>query len=277
MFSARGFIRGTGTCIERTMDSQEDLAAWLETRVRRYEVPAFIDTDPISIPTAFSEADDRAIAGLFAALLAWGQRVTMLRKLEDLMERMHYQPARYVYDFDEMYDGAALDGFVHRTFHADDARWLCKLLRDAWRSQGSIEGLFARHLTPSSDNIGGAIEGFSRHLLEEVQPSVPTRLAKHLARPSRGSAAKRLCMFLRWMVRSGPVDFGLWTNISPAQLVLPVDTHSARVARSLGLLSRKQNDWKAAEELTLHCKQLDPSDPARFDFALYGAGVNGER
>lgn len=259
------------------MDSREELTDWLETRVRRYEVPAFIDTDPISIPTAFAEADDRAIAGLFAALLAWGQRVTMLRKLEELMERMRYQPARYVYDFDEMRDGAALDGFVHRTFHADDARWLCKLLRDAWRSEGTLERLFARHLTPSSEHVGGAIEGFSRHLLEDVHPSVPTRLAKHLARPSRGSAAKRLCMFLRWMVRSGPVDFGLWTTISPSQLVLPVDTHSARVARSLGLLSRKQNDWKAAEELTFRCKQLDPSDPARFDFALYGAGVNGER
>lgn len=245
--------------------------------MRRYERPAFIGEDPISIPHGFSDDEDRAVIGLFAALLAWGRRDVMLRKLRELCKRMRMQPARFVRQYDDARDAERLDGFKHRTFQPIDARWLVKNLRAALRKYGSMQRLFARHLAPSAEHVGPAIQGFSETILG-INPETPTRLRKHLARPEAGSACKRLAMYLRWMVRGGPVDFGPWRRIRPAQLLVPLDTHSGRTARRLGLLrGRKSNDWKAALQLTRRCRRLCPRDPARYDFALFGAGVSDAR
>lgn len=255
------------------MAPDSDLKEYLDGLVDRFERPDFIATDPIAIPHGFDDPLDREVIGLFAALLAWGQRRTILNKMEELCERMHYQPFRFVYDFDPARDAQRLATFKHRTFQPEDAFWLTRNLSGLLRRHGGLEPAFVRRLSPAED-VGAAIQGFSEAVLS-CSPETPARLAKHLARPSTGSACKRLCMYLRWMVRGGPVDFGLWTHIRPAQLVLPLDVHSGRQARALGLLSRAQNDWRAAIELTERCRALDPADPARYDFAFFGSGAYG--
>ncbi len=243
----------------------------LDALVARFETPAFVEDDPVQFPHAFDDPRDREVIGYYAALLAWGRRRTILNKLEDLCTRMRLSPYRFVLGYDDARDGACLDGFVHRTFNSDDARVLTAGLSRLLRQHGTLEAAFAAHLPPGAPDIGPAIQGVSDALLEEA----PRRLARHLPRPSTGSACKRVCMYLRWMVRPGPVDFGQWTTITPAQLVLPLDVHSGRTARALGLLRRPTDDWRAALELTEACRALDPADPARYDFAFFGAGVYG--
>lgn len=247
----------------------------LEALVHRYEQPAFIATDPVSIPHGFDDPRDREVIGLYAALLAWGQRKTMLKKLAELCERMRYRPYAFVRHFEEGRDRPALAGFKHRTFQPVDALWLTRSLQAVLVQYGSLERLFVQHLPPSSPHVGPALEGFSETLLT-ILPGTPARLRKHLARPSTGSACKRLSLYLRWMVRPGPVDLGVWTRIDRARLVLPLDVHAGRQARAFGLLTRRQNDWRAVLELTAQCRRLCPEDPARYDFAFFGPGAFGE-
>ena len=259
--------------------SNPDLVAlkqYLDGLVQRYEQPEFIPHDPISVPHAFDDPRDQAVIGLYAALLAWGRRQTVLNKMEDLCERMDYRPYAFVSRFDSARDAAALDGFVHRTFQPEDAFWFTKNLSAALQRHGSIEALFADHLPADAapaDGVGPAIQGFSETLLQ-IDPKTPQRLRKHLARPEAKSACKRLNMYLRWMVRPGPVDLGLWTRIRPAQLMLPLDVHSGRQARALGLIQRKSNDWKAVRILSATCRHFCPDDPARYDFAFFGVGAH---
>ena len=251
-----------------------DLKVYLDGLVARYERPAFVADDPIAIPHGFDDARDRETIGLYAALLAWGRRATIMAKLAELCERMRFRPHAFVRDFDPARDGLRLDGFKHRTFQPADAVHLTRALSALLREHGSLEAVFARSLAPGAPHVGPAIQGFSEAVMAAV-PGVPARLQKHLARPSTGSACKRLAMYLRWMVRPGPVDFGAWTRIAPAQLVLPLDVHTGRQARALGLLDRKQDDWRAALALTERCRALDAADPCRYDFALFGAGAYG--
>jgi uncharacterized protein (TIGR02757 family) len=251
--------------------SDSNLKAYLDALVARYERPAFIADDPIALPHAFEAPEDREVIGLFAALLAWGRRPVVLQKLAELVERMDYRPALFVRGFRPGRDAARLDGFRHRTFQPRDAVGLVRALQAALDAYGSLGRLFAAHLPPQSEHVGPAIEGFAGALLT-LASEAPR--AKHLARPSTGSACKRLAMYARWMVRPGPVDLGLWP-VSPALLVLPLDVHTARQARRLGLLTRSQDDWRAVLELTAHCRALCPEDPARYDFALFGLGAYG--
>ncbi len=252
--------------------SVAELKSYLDALVDRYEQPAFIADDPIAIPHGFDDPRDQAVIGLYAALLAWGRRATIMNKLEELCERMGYAPYAFVRDFDPERDRAALDGFVHRTFQPVDAFWLTHNLSLLLQAHGTIEHLFARHLSSEAPDVGPAIQGFS-HAVMHAHPQTPQRLRKHLARPNAGSACKRLAMYLRWMVRPGPVDFELWTTIKPEQLVLPLDVHVGRQARALGFIERRSNDWKAVQVLTERCRLLDASDPARYDFAFFGAGA----
>jgi len=245
--------------------------AWLDPIAARYETEQFIANDPVSVPHAFDDPIDQEIAGLFAALLAWGRRDTLLRKLHELMERMEYRPARFILDLKPT--SHALEGFRHRTFSSIDALGLSLSLQQVFREYGSLEGLFAQHWNHS---LATALTGFSNTLLAHV-PGQPTRMRKHVARPSTGSACKRLVMFLRWMVRRGPVDLGLWrSSIGPEHLALPLDVHSGRQARAAHLLTRQTNDWKAVMELTRMCRALRPHDPAFYDFAFFGTGSAGE-
>lgn len=247
-----------------------DLRAYLDALAERYERPAFVADDPVSLPHAFDDPADQETIGLYAALLAWGRRSVILAKLEELVERMGGRPHRFVRDFGPR--GAdRLDGFKHRTFSSADAVALTTALRAALEQHGSVGALFAAGLPPDAPDIGPAIQHTSDTLLSIV-PEAGVR-AKHLARPSTGSACKRLAMYARWMTRPGPVDLGLWGGVRPDQLVLPLDVHTGRQARRLGLLTRRADDWRAVQELTAACRAFCPEDPARYDFALFGLGA----
>ena len=252
-----------------------ELKKYLDHLVERFEQPAFIEADPIALPHGFDDPRDQEIIGLYAALLAWGQRRTVLNKLAELCERMRYQPYRFVREFDAARDAARLADFKHRTFQPADAFELTRRLSAVLREYGALEALFAHHLPTAAPDVRLAIQGFSDTVLT-ILPQTPPRLRKHLARPDAGSACKRLNMYLRWMVRPGPVDLGIWQAIEPDKLVLPVDVHAGRQARALGLLTRKADDWRAALELTEACRAFCPEDPARYDFAFFGVGAYGE-
>lgn len=249
-----------------------DLRSYLESLVHRFERASFIDTDPISLPHAFDDPGDQEVVALFAALLAWGRRETAMSKTAELCERMRFRPYRFLYDFNEARDAPRLAGFRHRTFQPVDALWMARSLAAILRRFGSLERVFADGMSPESRDVGPAIQHFSETVVDIV-PGFPARTTKHLARPATGSACKRLSMFLRWMVRPGPVDLGLWSSLYPAQLVLPLDVHSGRTARALGLLARRQDDWRAVHELTLACRMLSPEDPCRYDYAFFGTGI----
>lgn len=246
---------------------------YLDTLVAQFEQPGFIGTDPIAIPHGFDDPRDQEVIGLYAAILAWGRREIIIKKMEELCERMRYRPFEFVRSFSDR-DAARLEGFKHRTFQPVDALWFTKALHLALKSAGTVENLFVKHLSEDSENVGPAVQGFSETIMQTL-PGIPNRLNKHLARPSTGSACKRLVMYLRWMVRPGPVDLGIWSMIPKDRLVLPLDIHSGRTARALGLLTRPANDWRAALELTENCKQLCPDDPCRYDFAFFAPGAYG--
>jgi uncharacterized protein (TIGR02757 family) len=255
------------------MSTVAELKAYLDDLVARFERPAFIAEDPISIPHGFDDPRNQEVIGLYAALLAWGQRQTVLNKMAELCERMDYEPFRFVRDFDPERDAAALEGFKHRTFQPIDAFWFTRNLSAALARHGTVENLFADHLPGGADDAGPAIQGFSTTVLN-ISIDTPERLRKHLARPEAGSACKRLNMYLRWMVRPGPVDLGIWARITPDQLLLPLDVHAGRQARALGFVERKSNDWKAVQRLTAACRKFAPEDPARYDFAFFGPGAH---
>ncbi len=246
---------------------------YLNQLVTHFESPSFIVDDPIRLCHSFTDPSDQEIIGLYAATLAWGARGVILAKLEELCTRMEFRPWRFVMNFDAVRDGDALRTFVHRTFQPEDCLAFTQNLSILIRQFGSVEKIFG--CKPQETDLYCAIERFSTRMMT-AHPDTPARLQKHLARPSRGSACKRLSLYLRWMVRPGPVDLGLWKSIHPRQLVLPLDIHSGRQARILGLLNRNMNDWKAVMELTEACRNLDRNDPARYDYALFGLGAYGD-
>lgn len=259
------------------MPSLNALQEYLDSLVDRYERPAFIDDDPISIPHAFDDPRDQEVIGLYAALLAWGRRDVLLRKLEGLCERMEYAPYRFVRTFDPDEDAVALDDFVHRTFQPIDAVWLTTNLSSALDRHDTVEDLFRAHYPEETEDapVATMIQRVSTTLLT-LNADTPRRLRKHLARPEAGSACKRLNMYLRWMVRSGPVDLNLWSFLDPSALMMPVDVHVGRQTRALGLLNRKSNDWAAVRRLTEVCRQFCREDPVRYDFAFFGSGSQDE-
>jgi uncharacterized protein (TIGR02757 family) len=259
------------------------MAAWrdmLDEAADRYERPDFLDADPLGIPHRFSDPEDIAIAGFLAATLAWGNRKSILRSCDDLMDRMDGAPADFIRDANPR-ELEVMNGFVHRTFQSEDAKRFVRCLKSLERD-GGLQGAFTAAFASAPDteqcsgvpDLGWALNRFKTRFFAD---EAPERTVKHVADPAKGSAAKRLCMYLRWMVRSNHrgVDFGLWPGIDPAALRLPLDVHTAGVSRALGLLKRTANDWRAVEEVTQALRWLDPVDPVRYDFALFGLGVNG--
>ncbi len=251
------------------LDSQ-DLKVFLEEKYNQYNQVSFIATDPISIPRQFARKEDIEIAGFLSATIAWGQRVTIIRNANKLVELMDGQPYEYLTN-GSFGDLKRFETFVHRTFNGDDCRYFILALAEIYRKKGGLEKLFA-------DGVGidGTIKTAITHFRDIFLSFAPKhRIGKHVANPSTGSSAKRINMFLRWMVRpsKGGVDFGLWKSIPPSALMMPLDVHSGSVARKLGLLQRVQNDWQAVEELTANLRLFDPSDPVKYDFALFGLGA----
>ncbi|ANH83349.1 TIGR02757 family protein [Niabella ginsenosidivorans] len=257
--------------------SADTLKAFLDARALYYEQPGFIADDPISVPHSFSKQQDIEIAGFFAAILAWGNRKSIINSCKRLLELMDNAPYDFIMHFTEA-DLKPFLKFVHRTFNAIDLFHFLDVLQHHYKIKKlpSLETAFSNYLTPGDTTIEKALIGFRRHFFDDkIFPHYPVRTQKHIATPERKSACKRLNMYLRWMVRSSSkgVDFGLWKNIQPLQLICPLDLHVARVARHFKLLDRPNNDWQAALELTTHLKQLDAADPVKYDFALFGLGV----
>lgn len=251
---------------------KKDLQTLLEEQATRYNRPEFIADDPIQIPHRFEGLQDKEIMGLFAAVLAWGQRQTIIRSAEKIIALMGGQPYRFVlYHHPE--DLIPLQNFVHRTFNGTDLLYFVHFLRWYYERHESLETAFSNAMSPRDPTVEKGLIHF--HRLFFGLEDAPARTRKHIATPERKSACKRLNMFLRWMVRrdEAGVDFGCWQRISPAQLVCPLDVHVERVARRLGLLQRNQTDWQAALELTANLRKFDRKDPVRYDFALFGLGL----
>ena len=249
-----------------------DLKLWLEDRYNYYNNPAFIAADPISVPHRFSIKQDIEIAGFFAAIMAWGQRVTIINKANELMRLMEDAPYEFIKNHKEK-ERKRFNAFKHRTLQPDDVIYLVDVLQKFYLQHDTMEDAFAKHMNSEEEDTFKALAGFHHHLFD--QPFVIERTRKHISNPEKKSSCKRLNMFLRWMVRQDDqgVDFGLWKKISPSQLIIPLDLHVGRVARELGLLDRTINDWQAAQELTMELKKFDAKDPVKYDFALFGEGV----
>jgi uncharacterized protein (TIGR02757 family) len=251
----------------------ENLRQWLETHADRHNRTAFIEGDPISVPHRFVRLQDIEIAGLFTAIMAWGQRPTIIRKANALMDLMDAAPYAFVREHRPR-DLKRFQDFCHRTLQPDDVLFLIHVLRDFYRRHDSLEEAFLAGIGPEDQTTEGGLNAFYHMIFD--RPDAMDRTRKHIPAPLRKSSCKRINMYLRWMVRRDDrgVDFGRWRNIRMDQLVVPLDVHVSRVARELGLLQRKQDDWRAAVELTDALKRYDPADPVRFDFALFGAGVS---
>ncbi|MBC7448421.1 MAG: TIGR02757 family protein [Hymenobacteraceae bacterium] len=244
--------------------------ALLNAAADRFNRPAFIAADPIAIPHAFHHRADIEIAAFFAAVLAWGRRPTILAKCRELLARMDDAPHQFITQHQDD-DLRRLEGFCHRTFCDTDLLYFVHWLRAWYAGHESLEDAFLEGAT-----MRARLESFHQQFF--ALPDAPHRTIKHVSTPARNSACKRLNMLLRWLVRRDDrgVDFGLWTRFSPAELIAPIDVHVERVARGMGLIQRKQLDWQTAEELTAALRRFDPADPVRYDFALFGLGVEGE-
>ena len=247
-----------------------DLKYLLESKFREYNNVAFIKSDPVSIPHRFSNKQDIEISGLWAAVLAWGQRATIIKKSLELLSLMDNAPYDFIMNHTEN-DLKKLIHFRHRTFNTTDTLYFIHFFHSYYSKNNSLEELF---LTESDEmDMEEALNRFQRFFFN--LPDAPVRTMKHIPSPIKGSACKRLNMFLRWMVRidKAGIDFGIWKRIKPAQLICPCDLHVERVARRLGLITRKQVDWLTALELTENLRKFDPADPVKYDYALFGMGV----
>lgn len=246
-----------------------EMKDFLNEKVEKYNRPEFIETDPIQIPKSFSSFEDIAISGFLSSVIAWGQRKSIIKNAKKIMDLMGNAP----YDFIKNHkknDLEQISGSIHRTFNSDDLIVFIQALQRIYILYGSIEEAIYQSIT--DDNLQNGISNFKKLFFAETTLS---RSYKHLPDPQKGSCAKRINMYFRWMVRSDNkgVDLGIWRKIHPSQLSCPLDVHSGNVARSLGLISRKQNDALALSELDKNLRLFDKNDPAKYDFALFGLGI----
>lgn len=250
----------------------EKLKDFLNRKVDEYNQPFFIEKDPICIPHLFTLQQDIEIAGLFAAVFAWGNRTTIINKSKELLALMDNAPHSFCLNHSNA-ELQKLLSFKHRTFNATDVLYFVLFLKQHYSNNKSLETAFTRWMEKKDANVEKALNGF-HHYFFSLQDA-PVRTRKHIASPQKNSTCKRLNMYLRWMVRRDKkgVDFGIWKTISPAQLVCPIDVHVARVARRFNLLQRNNLDWLAATELTTYLRTLDKRDPVKYDFALFGLGA----
>lgn len=251
--------------------TSKELYHFLEENYERYNRPDFITSDPVSIPHRFSKKQDIEIAGFLAATIAWGQRSTIIKNSDELMKRMDNSPHDFILNHSKR-DFTYFKNFKHRTFNGTDCIFFLKSLQNIYKKHSSLEQIFTG---------AGAQERITNFRNVFFSISYPERSRKHVSRPpllpsGPGSSCKRINMFLRWMVRTDKrgVDFGIWKHIQMNELMCPLDVHSGNVSRKLGLLDRKQNDWKSVEELTSRLKEFDPKDPVKYDFALFGLGIH---
>ena len=249
--------------------SIDQMRVFLDEKVATYNHPMFIESDPIQIPHRYSSKEDIEISGFLTATISWGNRKMIINNACKLMELLGNAPYDFIMNHNED-DLLPLRTFVHRTFNGTDLTYFIKSLQNIYLNHNGLEGIFNHFAEKNSTQA--AISGFKKIFFELDHP---LRTVKHVSDPAKGSAAKRINMFLRWMVRedSAGVDLGIWRTLRPATLSCPLDIHSGNVARKLGLLKRKQNDAKALYELDQRLRELDPLDPVKYDYALFGLGV----
>ncbi len=252
-----------------------DLKEFLDAQVEKFQHPSFIEEDPISVPRQFNSLQDIEITGFWTAMLSWGLRKTIIRKARELVDLMDGAPYEFILHHREK-DRKRFLHWKHRTFQSTDTLYFLEFFQQFYRKHHSLEDAFVPASTLQNPDAETALVHF--HETFFGLPHAPKRTRKHVATPAKNASCKRLNMFLRWMVRSDEngIDFGLWKKISPAQLLIPLDVHVARVSHRLGLLSRKQMDWKAVLSLSKRLREFDPDDPVKYDFALFGLGVLGK-
>ena len=251
----------------------QDLILFLNEKAEKYNQPDFIENDPIQIPHAFSLQQDIEIAGFLASIIAWGNRKSIIQDAHKMLNFMENSPYDFVMNFSDKDLNNLPEKAIHRTFSSEDFKMFLRNLKRIYQDHSTMEKLFL--LNENETNCYHAIERFRGSFLGE---NMGHRSQKHIASPYKNSSAKRLMMFLRWMVRKDKkgVDFGIWQNVSPSVLSIPLDVHTGNISRKLNLVTRKQNDWKTVEELDVSLRKFDPKDPAKYDFALFGLGVTGE-
>jgi uncharacterized protein (TIGR02757 family) len=254
------------------LKSIRELGNFLDIMVDKYNRPNFIEKDPISIPRLFTKKQDIEIMGLWASMLAWGQRVTIINKCKELIDLMDGSPYEFITQHSEQ-ELKRFEKFKHRTFNYTDTLYFIYFFKWYYSQHDTLETGFLKSIKPGDTDIKNGLIGF--HNLFFSLEDHPNRTKKHIPTPDRKSACKRINMFLRWMVRQDDngVDFGIWQKIKPSMLVCPCDLHVDRVGRKLGLITRKNTDWETAIELTANLKRFDPNDPVKYDFALFGLGI----
>ncbi len=254
--------------MERQLKEIKDL---LDEKYFQFNNSTFIETDPISIPHQFSKKEDVEIAAFLVATIAWGQRISIINNGNKLMRLMNHEPHEFILNFSKR-DAVRFENFVHRTFNSVDCIFFLNSLKNIYTKHKGLEYAFSDKFTKDKIDVKDAITNF-----RELFLSIPhqTRSDKHISNPSAKSSAKRLCMYLRWMVRKDKhgVDFGIWKSINSSQLCLPLDVNTGNVSRKLGLLTRTQNDWQAVEEITSVLREFDKKDPIKYDFSLFGLGA----
>ncbi|WP_343604762.1 TIGR02757 family protein [Fluviicola sp.] len=245
--------------------NQSQLIDYLNKKVLEYNRPDFVQTDPIQIPKQFTRKEDIEISAFLISTLAWGNRTAIIKSGEKLLNIMQFKPYEYVMNYEEQ-----KHAFVHRTFNSDDLNAFFVSMKRIYEQYGGLEAAFKTH--PEIPGVQGRIVSFREVFTQEP---FPDRTHKHLANPLKGSSAKRINMFLRWMVRKDEsgVDFGIWNSIPMSELHLPLDVHTGNVARKLGILTRTQNDWRSVAEIQEQLTLFDPNDPCKYDFALFGLGA----
>lgn len=252
------------------IDNSENIKTFLDQKVISFNHSTFIETDPIQVPRLFITKENIEISGFLAATLAWGQRPTIIRNALKLISLMNNDPIEFLMKTPEE-EWDVFQDFKHRTFNGADSIFFLKALKNIYLNHGGLEQVFTKGYQ-LENSIFSSLDYFRKVFfkLEHLH-----RTEKHVSDMQKGAAAKRLNMFLRWMIRSDKsgVDFGLWKQIPASVLMLPLDVHTGNVARKLGLLTRTQNDWRAVEEVTAKLREFDPDDPIKYDFALFGLGV----
>ena len=253
--------------------SREEMRDLLERLHDRYNNESFIEADPISVPHSFTNTVDREIAGFLAATIAWGNRRAIVQSAHRMMRYMDNAPEDFVRNATQS-DMEYLRTYVHRTFNGVDFQDFVRGLRHIITKWGSVGNYFESRYEEHGD-LRPVFSDFRRDFFAVEHDA---HCEKHLSSIDKGAACKRLCMYLRWFVRHDDrgVDFGLWRRIPMSALYMPLDIHTGRMGRNLGLFGRKQSDWKAVEELTASLRELHVDDPVRYDYSLFGLGISGD-
>jgi uncharacterized protein (TIGR02757 family) len=249
-----------------------ELKDFLDEKADIYNNLEFIQDDPIQIPHRFSLKQDVEIAGFLSATISWGNRKSIIKSAEKMLDIMGNSPYDFVMNYSENDLNSIKDKSIHRTFNGEDFAYFIKQFNKIYKENESLENLFL--INENESNFQHSIERFRQNFLGVEKH----RTHKHVSSPYKNSSSKRIIMFLRWMTRKDNrgVDFGIWKNIDQKFLSIPLDVHTGNISRKLGLISRTQNDWKTVEELDVVIRKFDETDPAKYDFALFGLGVTKE-